>query len=743
MSTSKYINDGFPPPLLEELERLGEPDIKYLLRYNLDGDNRPADGRLAVLGDRLILCDGDELRSLAFERASDFEATGNFGSVSLECKLDGELFELCRGDMRLREEFFDAALQLEKFRLDPSFAFSATDAKTCPKCRRRLDGGSCPFCADKRAVFARLVGMAAPYKRPLAAAVLMFFAASALQMVVPYLQRVLIDGYIYVSPERAALIVPLDLLVIVAGMFALDVAVNALGIGRGLILAGVSNKLIFGLRSLVYSKIQELSLSRLSKRTSGELINRVTNDTAILQDFLTYELPDIAGQLITLVIMGAYMFFINWKLALMIIIPAPLYVFASYSVWRFLHKLYDRNWQMNSRANSILHDIFSGIRIVKSFGTEKKEIARYGKAVSDQTEIAERAEVLWNLMTPVSSLFLTLGSYFVLYYVGSRIIGGSMTRGEMGQFSMYAGILYGPLRWAAFLPRAVVRAMTSAAKIFALADEETDVKPPSSPVEKRIEGYIELRNVHFGYKSFEPVLKGVSLSVKPGEMIGIVGRSGAGKSTLINLLMRIYDVTEGRVLFDGVDVRDYDPACLRSQIGVVLQETFLFAGTIYENIAYAKPGASYDEVIRAVKLANAHQFIMKLPDAYNTKVGEKGHTLSGGERQRIAIARAVLHDPAVLILDEATAALDIETEALVQDALQKLTAERTVFAIAHRLSTLRGASRLIVMDGGVIAEVGAHEELLKKGGLYHNLVMAQRQMTRRDASSRQLTVDSV
>ncbi|MCQ2432793.1 MAG: ATP-binding cassette domain-containing protein, partial [Clostridia bacterium] len=249
-------------------------------------------------------------------------------------------------------------------------------------------------------------------------------------------------------------------------------------------------------------------------------------------------------------------------------------------------------------------------------------------------------------------------------------------------------------------------------------------------VSMKIRGDITFDNVHFGYDDATEVLKGINLEVKEGEFIGIVGKSGAGKSTLINLVMRMYDVEDGCIRIDGTDIRDISQESLRSQIGVVLQETFLFSGSIYDNIAYAKPGATRDEIITASKIAGAHEFIMKLPDAYNTKVGEKGHTLSGGERQRISIARALLHNPRILILDEATASLDTETEKQIQDALQKLSKNRTTLAIAHRLSTLRNATRLIVIDKGKIAEVGTHEELIRMKGIYFNLVMAQRQMSK-------------
>jgi len=300
----------------------------------------------------------------------------------------------------------------------------------------------------------------------------------------------------------------------------------------------------------------------------------------------------------------------------------------------------------------------------------------------------------------------------------------------MAQFSTYVGMMYGPLRWMVMIPRRLVHALTSVVKVFEIIDEDTDVPESENPVDQPIVGHVKFNDVSFGYLDGQTVVRHVNFEVKPGEMIGIVGKSGAGKSTLINLVMRLYDANSGSITLDGVNLRDISEEHLRSEMGVVLQETFLFSGTIYDNIAYAKPESTRDDVIRAAKAAGAHPFIMKLPDGYNTKVGEKGHTLSGGERQRIAIARALLHDPKILILDEATASLDTETESQLQEALKKLMEGRTTIAIAHRLSTLRNANRLIVIDNGTVAEEGSHNELMEKEGIYYNLVMAQRSMNK-------------
>lgn len=404
-------------------------------------------------------------------------------------------------------------------------------------------------------------------------------------------------------------------------------------------------------------------------------------------------------------------------------------------LYNVIHMHFSRSWRCLNSYSKLLHDALNGIRVVKSCGTERMEISKYSAASAKWAKAASKAEVVWNLIWPVTDFLLTFGNYFVLFFGARMVLGlvpgwGSMTVGELTQFTSYVTMLYTPMRWLMQLPRTFADASISASKVFEILEEQTDVRDAKDSIDLDIDGNISFNHVYFGYKVYNPVLKDITCNIEKGKMIGIVGHSGVGKSTMINLILRLYDVTQGEIKIDGVDIRKISQQSLRSQVGVVLQETYLFEGSVLDNISYAKPDASFDEIVEAAKIAHAHEFITKLPDGYNTRVGNKGYTLSGGERQRIAIARAVLHNPKIIILDEATASLDTETEKQIQEGLNELCKGKTTIAIAHRLSTLSNADQLIVLDKGRLAEMGTHEELMRHKGVYYNLVMAQRQTTK-------------
>ena len=571
----------------------------------------------------------------------------------------------------------------------------------------------------------KLVKRIAPYKKHFTIAVLCTILSESLWVLMPYLDRMIIDKYVTPRSENWAgligVIIAVVSVLLLAGLFdyfnmksSFKVALN---LGKDL-------------RQDVFEKSQQLSMNSISKRTAGELINRVSNDAAKLEDFITANGKDAIVKILSLVIIGVLLFVMDWRLAFMTVLPVPIVFLIVNKLFNTMAIRYTKVWRKNVAHGETLHDILNGIRVVKSYGNEVREIQRYSNCSLECAKSAVRAETMWYLTIPFSEFILTIGNFFVLYFGGNMILDKAMTLGQLIQFTTYVAMLYEPMRWLIQIPRTFADAAVSAGKVFEILDEETDVHDSDDPVELDIKGDIEFDDVYFGYKVYNPVLKGISCKINKGEMIGIVGHSGVGKSTMINLILRLYDCTQGEIRIDGVNIKNIAQHSLRSQVGVVLQETFLFDGNVLENIAYAKPDATFEEVIKAAKIANAHDFIVKLPDGYNTRVGNKGYQLSGGERQRIAIARAILHDPKIIILDEATASLDTQTEKQIQEALGKLTKGRTTIAIAHRLSTLSSADRLIVLDKGRLAEFGTHNELMKAKGVYYKLVMAQRQTTR-------------
>ena len=597
----------------------------------------------------------------------------------------------------------------------------------CPKCGKPLIEGmkQCLFCFNKMNVIRRAAMYLKPYARRLGFSQALLLISSVFLLLVPIFNRILIDDYL-----RPGIGTWSQIGLLAGVMFLAHVLREVLYIIGSRVFNRAATLFSNDLRVMTYDKVQKISLSSLAKRTPGDMIRRIMEDTENIRGFLADGGRWAVEQMVTFAIVLVILLVTNWRLTLLVFIPVPLVALAMKQFWRTIHIRYERQWRKSSRCQSILHDIIKGIRTVKSFGNEELEIKKFSNATRDLAVVSADNEALWARLFPMLIFFTGIGEFLVLYFGGAAILKEQLSLGILVQFTMYIGYIYAPLRWLVSFPRWLADALTSMIKVFEILDEEPDIAEIENPNNVPISGGVSFEGVSFGYKSYEPVLKGVDLHIKPGEMVGIVGRSGVGKSTMINLVMRLYDPNTGRVTINGTDLRDISPSHLHENIGVVFQDSFLFAGSIYDNLVYAKPGATLDEVIAAAKAANAHDFIMQTADGYNTVIGENGHSISGGERQRLSIARAIIKNPDILILDEATSSLDVETESAIQDSLNRLVKGRTTIAIAHRLSTLRNADRLIVLDKGKVAEIGTHKELLKRRGIYYGLVMAQRQSSR-------------
>lgn len=597
--------------------------------------------------------------------------------------------------------------------------------KYCEKCGRTMPGTSrCPYCDGKADIMKKFMMLSGEFVGKLLLISLLMLVISAINLISPMVQQKFIDESLTTGTGTMK-----DVWIFIGITFGLLVARVLLEIFRYWHCVKLGASISMSLRTKLYYKIQALSLSFINNRKPGELMNRVSRDTRQIRQFMEEVFGGMFSTLLTMVVSLVMMLIISWQMTILSLIFIVVVIVLIKSFWHHIHTIFHRQWLKADDLASNLQDIISGMRIVKAFGKEQRESAKFTQKTVEFATLQKRNETFWAVFFPILNFFLGVGTYIAIYFGGIDVLEGEMTVGQLVQFVTYSGYLFGPLSWMTGLPRSIMQMITSLNRIYDVLDEEPALQDKENSKAFPIEGAFTFENVSFGYQTYEPVLENISFSVKPGEMIGLVGASGTGKSTLINLIMRLYDVDQGRITLDGCDLRDMQMESLHSQIGVVLQETFLFSGSILQNIRFAKQDATLEEVIRAAKAANAHDFITKTPDGYNTYVGEHGYNLSGGERQRIAIARAILNNPRILILDEATSALDTESEFLIQQALDRLVEGRTTFAIAHRLSTLRNADRLVVIDKHGVAEIGTHNELLEKQGIYYGLVNAQLKMS--------------
>lgn len=593
---------------------------------------------------------------------------------------------------------------------------------TCPKCGKRYpeEGRQiCPKCMKKHAIFSRLLSFAGQYKLLMFFIVLFMLLNSATGLAIPYLQgTVLFDQALGNTGDFAGQIGLVILLI-----FAFRTISLLFGVLFSMLNARLSANVVFDLKASVFAAMQRLSLSFFQKKQTGQLMTRVSNDAQELQFFFVDGISYFIVNAMNIVGITVIMLVMDWKLTLICFIPIPFVLLMIRWVFPKLWRLSWRRHRRISTLNAMISDTIQGTRVVKAFGKENQEIHRFHRANTAYSESEQSFNLMSSTIFPILTIITQFGGVLIWAFGGWRVMQGSISFGEIMTFVSYIYMLYGPLQFMNNIVNWWSSCMSAAQRIFEIQDSISDVEEKETAVHvDQMKGDIRLSGVTFGYEPNKPILKEVSMHAKPGQMIGVVGHSGAGKSTLVNLISRLYDVTDGAIAIDGVNIKDLKLDTMRKNIGIVSQEVYVFMGTIAENIAYADPECSMDDIIHAARIANAHDFIEKLPDGYDTIVGTGGHSLSGGEKQRISIARAVLHNPRILILDEATASLDTETELQIQEALETLIQGRTTIAIAHRLSTLRNADYLLVMDAGKVVEEGTHDQLMTQEGIYHGLV---------------------
>jgi ATP-binding cassette subfamily B protein len=618
---------------------------------------------------------------------------------------------------------------------------TALPGAVCPICQALMaeDEVACTACGREDLTppstwtLFKLWRFAKPYRARLVLGFVLTLAATAATLVPPYLTMPLMDDFL-IPYQNGKDINPGQVSLYLTGLFAAALLAWTLGWAKTYILALVSERIGADLRTTTYQHLLKLSLEYFGDRRTGDLIARIGTETDRINVFLSLHLLDFATDVLMIMMTAVILFSINPKLAMATLLPLPFIAWLIHVVRDKLRTGFEKIDRVWAEVTNVLTDTIPGIRVVKAFAQEDREAQRFKDANKHNLYVNDRLNRVWSLFAPTVTLMTEVGLLVVWGYGIWLVADDQITVGVMTAFLAYIGRFYSRLDSMSRIVSNTQKAAAGAKRIFEILDHVSSVPEPLKPIAlpPQVQGRLTIRDAEFRYGN-RAVIRQLNLDIEPGQMIGLVGHSGSGKSTLVNLICRFYDVSEGTIELDGMDIRQLRIGDYRRQIGLVLQEPFLFFGTIADNIAYGLPQASREDIVAAARAAHAHEFILRMPQGYDSLVGERGQGLSGGERQRISIARALLINPRILILDEATSAVDTETEKEIQRALDNLVRGRTTIAIAHRLSTLRKADRLVVMDKGVVVEEGTHEVLIEAQGAYWRLYEAQQRQAEAEA----------
>ena len=713
---------------------VNEEDVLFAVVGDLNLKGRYAESLMLFTKDKLVAfdeCYENTTFELSYFEIANAEVKRLYGNAVFRVTLKNEKKKsILRFSYASAEVADAAAVFINAVNNGADYVYEAETVKSvyhkqrcfCPKCGRKLPNpeAECINCSGKGKIVSKFARYVIPEKKPLFICMLLSVAATALSLAPPYITKIMVDDVIP-SKSSAKLV---TVLVALLGIYVLQYVMNGL---RSYKLRLAGNRITLNLKKDIYEKAQYLPLSFYDKISTGSVINRVNSDASVIQAFIMKITQEAVVQAFTLVGLIIIMFSMSWKLALFSLIPVPVVVFAGRLFGKIIGPKYMRLWRRNASISTVLANSIPGVRVIKAFTNEAQTIKKFERYCDEWYKEDKKVAVPAAIFPSIITFLVTCGSIVVWFLGGQMVITGNseISLGLLVSFVSYASMFYTPINFFANMSDSYQNTLASAEKILDIVDAEPENNFGKGNTLERMKGKIEFKNVNFAFDRSKKVLSNINLTIEPGDIVGIVGTTGSGKSTLINLLMRYYDDYDGEILIDGVNIKDVDMKYYRDAIGYVQQEPLMFRDTIFNNIAFGSGRVHVEQVIHAAEVANAHGFISKLPDAYDTMLGERGVGLSGGERQRVSIARAVLKNPSILIFDEATAAVDSETEHLIQGAIERLISGRTTLMIAHRLSTLRKANKIVVVDKGEIIECGTPEELLKMKGKYYKLVEIQ------------------